>query len=224
MIINERQLSENLFKETSRINLSIATRNSKAYYMFTKLLKEMGINYNSININDDINRGTLILTTTKEKKEIKANRIITIEELSQEITTNKELIISSLYNNKEDTMVVGIDPGEKIGISIYLKHYEIYSNTFNSVEVTVDNLSKIIKKSKCSKKIIRVGTGFPKIGKQLIKEIFGECENIEIEQVDESGTSSLGKNKFGKKGTRDQYSARIIAFRVGKEINVKRLN
>lgn len=197
--------------------IGIATECGKPYFRFSKILKTLGINYDSIlpcqiqNYNGD-----LIFTT---ENEIPKN--VSIPVLFDEISTKKPAVIKGLIIQKldsgltEDTLVLGIDPGKRIGLSAYYLGTQITSSFFMSIDNLIDDLVSILAGLKAQKKIIKIGNGDMKIARKIVELLnLRFCSSFEIEFVDERNTSLKIKN-YNQRGKRDMLSAQFITQRSG---------
>ena len=120
----------------------------------------------------------------------------------------------------DDQLTIGIDPGNRIGISIIYLHNEIDSVVESSLNSTIQLISVLLSGIRSEKKIVRIGDGNITMANQIasmIKTKFNDLVDIEI--VDEHGTSLPQNTDANRRGIRDRSSARTIAFRKGKSFN-----
>ena len=116
---------------------------------------------------------------------------------------------------EENTLILGIDPGQRIGLSVFYYGKEI-ENSFNlSVEKLVFHIIGILGGLKAKRKILKIGDGNMKIAKQIVDMLnLHFCSSFELEFVDEHKTSLKIKN-FNQRGKRDMLSAQFITQRSG---------
>lgn len=134
----------------------------------------------------------------------------------QNFTVIRGLMIQKLSPNyEEQNLVIGIDPGKRIGLSVFYFGQEIESSIYSSIENLVLHLIGILGNLRAKRKIIKIGNGDMAIAKK-IEEILNLrfCSSFELEYVDESNTSLKIKN-FNQRGKRDMLSARFISQREG---------
>ncbi len=196
--------------------IAIATTDGKAYYYFTFLLRASNIPFISITPDRSVPRSVkLILTTRKEKPSLGQENVLCYEEMGPTPLSSKEKILSRLYGLGTHPLLVGVDPGGRMGWVAYYRDMEVAGGVINSTDRLVETLTGLMKNSLAVKKIVRIGDGNMakalEIASRLSAELGGE---VEIEIVDERGTSS-SRVVHGKKGLRDQASARLISMRAG---------
>ena len=197
--------------------IGIATEFGKPYYRFSKTLKALGINFDSI-LPQEITSfdGDLILTTEKE-----APKHPTIPLLFDDITEKDIVVIHGLIAQKIDSglnqgqLLLGIDPGKQIGLSVYYLGNEISNSFFFSTEKLIDHVINILAELKAKQKIIKIGNGDMQMANEIVKLLnLKFCSNFEIEIVDERSTTLKIKN-FNQRGKRDMLSAQFITQRNG---------
>lgn len=182
-----------------------------------KTLKHLKINYDSI-LPNEINQTDkrLILTTTRDMPKIDTNLVLYEEEFNADPTVIKGLIMQKLESGmNEDSLVIGIDPGNRIGLSVFYHQKEIERSTYTSLDELISHVVKILAGLKADKKIVKIGNGNMKIARQITNLLnLKFCSHFELEFVDEHKTSLRTKN-YNKRGERDKMSARYISQREG---------
>lgn len=197
--------------------IAVATLDGKAYYKIVNMLKEMGIPFSNIIIGEKIESSfNLIITTKKEKSLIKHDRIICIEDISKNPYLAKEKVFTYLNNDVKSTLIIGIDPGKVIGLAFYYGQNVLDSVILDSIDDVINMVSNIIKNSLATKKIVRIGDGNHKLAKEIATNILNKTKYvIDIELVNEKGTTTFFGKKFDKNVAIDQKSAMLIALRKG---------
>ena len=115
----------------------------------------------------------------------------------------------------ENKLILGIDPGKRIGLSVYYLGYQIDNSFFISIEKLVQNLIMIMAELKSQKKILKIGNGDMIIANKIVQLLnLRFCSNFEIEFVDERNTTLKIKN-YNQRGKRDMLSAQFITQRNG---------
>jgi hypothetical protein len=192
------------------------TIDGKAYYAITDLLKKLDIPYNNMTPGDKVGSGVkLVLTTQEEKREIDFDRILCIEDFENDLNTAKETITGMVYGDRKDILLIGVDPGLRIGIATYRIQHEVDGEVANSVQEAVSKISYILEHSQARRRIVRIGNGKMELAAALAMGVINRMGNsVEVELVDERGTSSM-KTKPNRRGLRDLRSARLIALRQG---------
>ena len=114
----------------------------------------------------------------------------------------------------EDVLVVGVDPGNRIGIYVFYLHTELYSTVRSSLKDAVKFIMNILSNIKSSKKILKIGNGDWIKCNQIAQEIKNVNRSVRIEIVNEFGTS---RNVLPNcRSSRDVRSAKSIAMRPGR--------
>jgi hypothetical protein len=181
------------------------------------MLQSLKMNYDSI-LPDEIDHTDkrLILTTLQEASKIASNFVLYAEEFDADPTVIKGLITQKLESGlHESTLVIGIDPGNRIGLSVFYYQKEIESSSYTSLDELISHIVRILAGLKSEKKIVKIGNGNMKIARQIINRLnLSFCSHFELEFVDERKTSLKIKN-HNKRGERDKISARYITQREG---------
>jgi hypothetical protein len=110
------------------------------------MLQNLKMNYDYI-LPDEIDRTDkrLILTTLQEASKIASNFVICEEEFDADPTVIKGLITQKLESGlHESTLVIGIDPGNRIGLSVFYYQKEIESSTYTSLDELISHIVRIL--------------------------------------------------------------------------------
>ncbi len=181
------------------------------------MLQYLKINYDSI-LPEEINYSDkrLILTTVKEAPKIASNFVLYEEAFAEDPTVIKGLITQKFESGlAQSVLILGIDPGNRIGLSVFYYQKEIESSSCTSIDELISHIVKILTGLKAERKIIKIGNGNMKIARQIINLLnLTFCSHFELEFVDERKTSPRIKN-YNKRGERDKISARYISQREG---------
>ncbi len=175
------------------------------------------MNYDSIlpeEVNDSDKR--VILTTAREAPKITSNLVLYDDEFDADPTVIKGLITQKLESGiHESSLIIGIDPGDRVGLSVFYFQKEIESSTYTSLDELIPHVVKILAALKAERKIIKIGNGNMKIARQIITLLnLSFCSHFELEFVDEHNTSLKIKN-YNKRSERDKMSAKYISQREG---------
>ncbi len=158
----------------------------------------------------------MILTTPSEVKKISNNVFLYDDLFDEDPTVIRGLIMEKLQPDLNDNeLVMGIDPGKRIGLSVFYFQKEIERSIFVSVEKLVEHVIKILAGLKADKKIIKIGNGNMKAAVQIVNLLnLRYCSHFELEFVDEHNTSPKIRN-YNQRGKRDMLSAKYITQREG---------
>ena len=181
------------------------------------MLKSLKLGYDSL-VPEQIHdyQGDIILTTFSE-----APKFSKIPALYEDIPDLEPTVIEGLIMQKlepahySDELLIGIDPGKRIGLSIYYYGREVEHSLHTSVEDLVSHLVRILAGLRAKNKIIKIGNGNMKMARKITNLLnLRYCSDFEIEFVDEQKTSVKTKN-YNQRGKRDMQSAKYITRRQG---------
>ena len=166
----------------------------------------------------------VIITTQDEACIVNKKGIVMLDtELEKYPAITKAKILRSMIGEYvDDQLTIGMDPGSRIGISAIYLHQEILSIVESSPEDAVEQISAMLGGIESRKKVVKIGDGNIAMAGQIasmLKTKFRESVNIEI--VDEHGTSLPQNTDANRRGARDRSSARTIAFRSGRAYTLK---
>jgi hypothetical protein len=200
------------------------TLNHKITVAIINTLKLLQLNYEELSPSEALNSYSRIIITSKEESPIfKKKNIIVDSELNENPVIIKAKILRKLIKSHTyDQLTIGIDPGNRIGISIFYLYDEIESVVLSTIESTLNFIIKILSEINAKKKIVRIGDGNINMARTIafvIKSNFKDLVHIEI--VNEYGTSSIQNNESNRRILKDKSSARLIAFRNGKIFDPK---
>ena len=123
-------------------------------------------------------------------------------------------MLNRLQEGIGEPLVVGVDPGRRIGVVGYYGNSEIYGDVLNSADEAIDRILKLLRSVQGTQKVVRIGNGDPKLAQVLAESLGARAgKGVQIEIVDERGTTV--ETKPNRRGARDVRSARMIAFRHG---------
>ncbi|MFW9945557.1 MAG: hypothetical protein ACFFDX_01895 [Candidatus Odinarchaeota archaeon] len=180
------------------------------------------------------NTPSLILTTSKELKRIERvnNKTIILAYSDTQKFENYLLEILSSYRvgYKEiySSLTFSIDPGEKIGLMIFLDDYFLDSYCCFKEAALTHILEEYIAyfggKNENLRLNFKFGIGVISITQNLLKLIFSNYKNrkfVRIFLIDEYKSSKIKiDNKKTTKFTKDEIAALIISLREGLEVNL----
>ena len=166
-------------------------------------------------------KGNLVLTTREESPMKCKKPILHDDVFEQHFTVIRGLMIQKLnLDYEENDLVIGIDPGQQIGLSVFYLGKEIESSFHSSIEELVLHIIDILGNLRAKRKIIKIGNGNMDIAKKIEKLLnLRFCSSFDLEYVDESKTSLKIKN-FNQRGKRDMLSAKFISQREGNRCSI----
>jgi hypothetical protein len=196
--------------------VAVATVQGKAYFLIVNALKEQNIPFSSIIPGNPIfNRVKAVITTEKEKSRVNYGKILVFKsenELENIISEIKRILLG-----KEifDRIVIGIDPGETIGLAVLADGKVIEeSNNFSVRELSISALRAIRNVNfEDTDVVVKIGNGTPIYRDMLIDLDDVLPIQIRLEVVNEAGTDKPQKKHTRK--IRHISSAIRIAGRSG---------
>lgn len=180
-------------------------------------MKSLQLSFDSILPEEILNYdGDLIFSTYLESPFSNKIPILYDDIIENPNVVIRGLILQKLNQNfEEENIVIGIDPGKRIGLSIFYYGKEIESSFFSSIDEIVFHIIAVLAGLRAKRKIVRIGNGDMTMAKQILHMLnLQYCSSFEIEFVDEKNTSMKIKN-FNQRGKRDRLSAKFISQREG---------
>lgn len=198
-------------------DIKVATDDGSAYYDIVSRLKKTHLRFSSVSVEDARqNSDGLVITTSKEAAQF-GGYVAAIEDLNPNPMIMEGQLLSRMLVESRRTILVGIDPGSRIGVVVFYGGRELGAFTESSVDDCVDAVVAVANLVPHSTLSVKIGGGAPKTSKALVSELGGRLPSpSSIEVVDESGTSRR-PGIFG--ATRDQRAAARIAFRKGVRVS-----
>jgi len=195
----------------------VATISGRSYFKFINILRRLQLTYDSV-LPEEITSSDrrLILTTVSESSRIPTNLVLLDDEFNYHPTIIRAKIVEKLQSGITDnSLVIGIDPGNRIGLSVFYCGKEIESSIYTATDDLISHIVQILVGISAHRKIVKIGNGNMKIALHIVNSLnLRFCSHFELEFVDERKTSLKIKN-YNKKGERDKISARYITQREG---------
>lgn len=204
--------------------VTVATVRGRSYYEIVRALKSIGVKYDSMSPQEASLSGSKVIITTREESGAftdTGKTILLDTELEKYPAIAKAKILKTVTGTAvDDQLIMGIDPGTRIGISVIYLHEEIASLLESSPESAVEQVAALVGGIRSRRKVVRIGDGNIAMARQMawaLKKRFGDYVHVEI--VDEHGTSQTAE--ANRRGARDRSSAKAIAFREGRTFVLK---
>jgi hypothetical protein len=193
----------------------------RSYYKITSALKSMEMKYESIAPEEaSSSEAKVIITTLAEACRVGSNKAVVLDtELDSPAVAKAKILRSIVGAAMDDQLTIGVDPGNRIGISIIYLHEEIASLLESSPQSAVEQISALLGGIGSKHKVVKIGDGNMRMAGQLAWAIKKKFHEVRVEIVDEHGTSQNAE--INKRGARDRSSARTIAFRTGRAYVLK---
>ncbi|MFW9770616.1 MAG: hypothetical protein ACFFEO_00400 [Candidatus Thorarchaeota archaeon] len=219
-----------------KLPLYIFTEDLNFFYRLNKALKEKNIPFKISNIPYKIPKfPSIILTTVKELDRllrINNRAIILAYSLNEKFEDYLLKVIASYrvgFKNNYNSLIFSIDPGNRIGLMVFLDDYYFDSYCFYEEDSIIKNIHATINYFQINNPHLmnlefKFGSGVLSITQKLIDMIYKTIENenkTRIFLIDEFKSSKIKTlNKYHrKKISKDEISALILALREGIELN-----
>jgi hypothetical protein len=206
--------------------VAVATLRGRPYYEIIRALKQMEVKYDSIAPADAArSEAKVVITTLDEAGLITGSKAVMLDtELAKYPAVAKAKILKTVAGAAaDDSLTVGIDPGNRIGISILYLHEEIASIVESSPADAVEQISAVLASVSSRKKVVKIGDGNMRMALSMAWAIKKKFRDVEVQIVDERGTSRPQNTGVNRRGLRDRSSARVIAFRTGRAFTLSSL-
>ena len=202
--------------------VAVATAQGRPYYYFSALLKGLGIRFDSI-LPDQMRAyaGHLVLTTAREYacSGDGGNPAVLFEDVADcppAVVCGMMIRKIRPHPGSADELVIGIDPGQRSGLSITYLGYEIESSIHASVGDLVLRIVRVLGGLPARRRLVRIGDGDMDTANRIVYLLnLRFCSSFELELVDERMTSPRFSN-FNCRSRRDIVSARHISRRDGR--------
>lgn len=216
-------------EKAMKAKIAVATVSGKAYYLIVNGLKSKNVPFLSLKPWDPIPMEVkIVITTEGERHLIRHEKILVYrDDVEPEALINEAL---QIVHGKDyyEKVVVGLDPGEVIGLAVLADGKVIETENCFNVEETVKIISSILKnlqKTPTTYISVKIGDGAPHHKEKLLRALDDMLPaNITLESVSEIGTDRFLSEKTHRRGLRDIVSAIRIAGRSGKPIQRGRVD
>ena len=206
--------------------IGIATTYGRPYYRFSTYLKTLDLAFDSILPEEILDYSGNLVFTTREESPKECEKPLLHEDIFEHPPTviKGKMMQKLSFNFEEEDLVLGVDPGQRIGLSVCYFGKEIESSFYSSVEDLVFHIIKVMGGLRAKRKIVKIGDGNMQIAKEIASMLnLKFCSSFELEFVDEKKTSPKIKN-FNQRGKRDMLSAKFISQRDGYRFSIQPLS
>jgi len=181
----------------------------------------MGMRYDSMSPEEAANSNyKVVITTSDEAGTVASARgksvMLDTELLKSPAIAKAKMLRSVAGPHADDQLTIGIDPGNRIGISVMYLHEEIASIVESSPTSAVAQISEMLGGITSRRKVVKIGDGNIRMALSIAWAVKIKFHDVEVEIVDEHGTSRMQTDEINRRGIRDRMSARTIAFRHGR--------
>jgi len=212
-----------------RSNIAVATVSGKTYYIVVSELRKRNVPFLSLTPGETIPAEIkVVITTEKEQRLINHEKVLVYKD-----GADVEAMINSALQTiqgKEcyDRLVIGIDPGEALGLAVVADGKVIETENCFSVGETLERIMEVLRSLKntpIGAIVVKIGDGVPSYREQLLQTLDGMLpQNVVLESVGEEGTSRFLSEGKHRRGLRDIVSAIKIAGRNGHRFQRRKID
>ena len=192
----------------------VVTSRAGAYYALVSRLRRAELPFESLLPESDFEECELVLTTAEESSRF-GERALALEDLDENPAVFKGQVISRLSG--EDVLLIGVDPGKRIGLAVFYGRTRLAFNTFESPAALSARVEAFARRVPFRRLVVRIGDGSRATAARLAYLIESQVPEATVELVDESGTSARTPRMKGVQS--DAIAAARIAFRRGEVIS-----
>jgi hypothetical protein len=196
--------------------ICVATSSARVYYAIVTRLRRADLSFTSAFPDSDCEGCALVLCSGAEAVQF-GDRAVAFEDLNDILGVFKGQLLSKL-DGANGILLVGVDPGVRIGLAVFYGETNLEYSTFGSAAWLSHRVGAFMRGVPAKKSVVRVGNGSPAISARILELLKGEAQEATIEAVDESGTSVRRVRMKGIQG--DQVAAARIAFRKGEVVTL----
>ena len=211
----------------------ILTEDLNFFYLIKNELDKYKIHFQILDLDSKIPEiPSIILTTSNDYKRLGNNNRVNYLVYTKNIDFGKYFlhVIAAVrigFKKYYSTLTFSIDPGKKLGLMVFLDDYYLdsyccFENSyfFAIIQKYIDVFEEDNPTLKLS---FKLGRGVLDITYDLVKQIYVMFQNrkdLRVCLIDEFKSSQfrISRNKIGKKFTKDEISALILAFRLGIDV------
>jgi hypothetical protein len=198
--------------------VAVATVKGKAYFLIVNELREQNISFISLVPGEPVPAEVkVVITTEKEKHLVKHEKILifTSENELDDLVNEVKRILQG--KEAYEKIVIGIDPGEAIGLAVIADGKVIEEGNCFSTQEVINCIIKRIRSVNFSltSVSVKIGNGVP-VYKELLEALDDALPpEVALEVVGEAGTNRPLKENKRSRGIRHISSAIRIAGRTG---------
>ncbi len=198
--------------------VAVATVKGKAYFLIVNELREQNISFISLVPGEPVPAEVkVVITTEKEKHLVKHEKILifTSENELDDLVNEVKRILQG--KEAYEKIVIGIDPGEAIGLAVIADGKVIEEGNCFSTQEVINCIIKRIRSVNFSltSVSVKIGNGVP-VYKELLEALDDSLPpEVALEVVGEAGTNRPLKENKRSRGIRHISSAIRIAGRTG---------
>ena len=202
-----------------RSKVAVATVSGKAYYLIVNELKKRGIPFLSLIPEEPIPPEVkVVITTPIESPQVMHTHVLVFESHTDPHSMGGQIVKILRGKENYENIVVGVDPGEVIGLALIGDAAVIEQQNSFSVRETVDSIQALLRGVDFSRTsvTVKVGSGVP-IYRRIVDALDEELPpEVALEVVGEAGTARYIHEMKNRRVFRHMVSAERIGRRQGR--------
>jgi ABC-type sugar transport system ATPase subunit len=210
-----------------KANIAVATVSGKAYYLLVSELRKKNTPFLSLMPNEPIPvEIKAVITTEKEKHLINHEKVFVYTDGADPEALIKNALQATHGKEQYERLVIGVDPGEVLGLAVLADGKVIETENCFSIGETTEKIKNILKSfenTPVTSVSVKIGDGVPTCKEELLLALNNALpQNVALESVSEAGTSRNLNDTKHRRGLRDMVSAIKIAGRNGHRFQRRR--
>jgi hypothetical protein len=194
--------------------ICVVTSKSRAYYALVSRLRRAELPFSSLLPDSDVSGCDLVLSSAEEQSQY-GDRAMALEDLDENPGVFKGQVVSRLEGGG-DVVLVGVDPGKRMGLAVFYGRTRLAFSTFDSPSALCARIGVFANRVPAERVLVRIGNGNRAQALKLAELLRHGVPHAALEIVDESGTSYRNPRLRGVQC--DAVAAARIAFRKGEVV------
>jgi hypothetical protein len=202
--------------------VAVATVQGKAYFLIVNMLREQNIPFTSLVPGEAVTpKVKLVITTQQERHQIDFDKVLVFSgenDLDNLLGETKRLLLGK---DAYEKIVIGVDPGEAIGLAVVADGKVIAEETYYSSHELLRSIQKTIKNVNftLTSVTVKIGNGVP-VYRELLEDLdYALPPQVVLEVVGEAGTNRPLKAHRRSRKVMHISSAIHIAGRLGNSVH-----
>lgn len=205
-------------------SIAVKTDDIRFYYKILKLSKNSPLKINFYSSTQQIPNGKydLVILSSRENIDEQNSHILFLDynKLTTETIPKIIGLIARNYNPKFNRMIIGVDPGDHIGIAAICDGMVLHAETID-IHLLVHSVEKLLLLFPSERVVIRVGDRPNSVSNLIFNKIhrtFDKIDFIKLEIVNEASSTKnypVSKTRYSQ----DEKSAILIGLRRGRTRN-----
>ena len=207
-------------------SIAVITASGRAFYLLVSELRRRREPFIVLKPDEPIPLNIEVAITTElEKNSVLCPNIITYDGKTNPSVAIDDALQVVRGKYRYDNLVLGIDPGKEFGVAVIGDGVVLETKDKLSEEGTAKEAVKIMNRFKGSKKVVKIGNGANNYRRKLITILDEKLPpEVDIESVEESGTTKNINMIFSRRISKDTFSAIKISMRKGRKLARRRSN